>query len=113
MGVLPSRSKTDTPPSIVETLRTPKTDIARMRTQLSKHVNCWTLTGSPNLIRLPCSDKMAHVACYMSTGVGKTWRVVIPNLLSCDENAVVYDPSGETFRETAEYRRTRMGTKYA
>lgn len=63
----------------------------------------------PNVLRLPCSDKMSHVACYMPTGVGKTWGVMIPNLLSCDENAVIYDPSGESFRETAEFRRQHFG----
>lgn len=63
----------------------------------------------PRLLRLPGSDKMSHVACYMPTGVGKTWGVVIPNLLAFDENAVVYDPSGESFRETAEFRRKHFG----
>lgn len=63
----------------------------------------------PNVLRLPCSDKMSHIACYMPSGVGKTWGVVIPNLLACDENAVVYDPSGESYRETAEFRRKVFG----
>ncbi len=38
-----------------------------------------------NLIRLPPSDKQAHIACYLPTGAGKTWRVVIPNLLANPE----------------------------
>lgn len=61
-----------------------------------------------NLVRLPCSDAYSHVGCYLHTGAGKTWGIVIPNLLTNPENAVVYDPSGETVRETAEHRR-RMG----
>ena len=65
----------------------------------------------PNMLRLPCTDKMSHLACYMPSGVGKTWGVVITNLIvnAENENALVYDPSGEAYRETAEFRRRHFG----
>jgi type IV secretion system protein VirD4 len=66
-------------------------------------------SGVQNLVRLPTSDAFSHLSCYFHSGAGKTFKLLVPNLYCCGENAVVFDPSAETVRQTAEFRRRVFG----
>lgn len=110
LGVGALEAGPDNLPPALTALRTPMRQVAKLRLALERH--CMGKRRRPlacDLVRLPGSDKLAHTAVYMPSGAGKTRGEVIPNLLCNDENAVIYDPSGETFFETAEYRRSNMG----
>jgi type IV secretion system protein VirD4 len=112
VGTLPERSGRHRKPNLIDILRVPMKNAPKLRAMFSRFLTPGIFgrrRSLPNLIRVPSSDKYAHIACYMPTGVGKTWRVVIPNLLTDSSNCVVYDPSGETVRETAEHRHKQFG----
>src|SRR5579872_1780234 len=115
LGKLPRRTNRPGRPLIFDILRTrfdSVDGVARMRRLISQFVmpeNPRASGGTPNLVRLPCSDKHSHLAVYFATGIGKSFKSLIPNLYVCDENAVVYDPSGETVRLTAEHRHREFG----
>jgi len=113
VGMIPSRANGGPRPGIIAILKVPVWDIARVRRLLERYTRASrSQSNQPRrdqLVRLPASDKMSHSAFYIPTGFGKTWGVVIPNLMCCDENAVAYDPSGVTFQQTAEFRRRHFG----
>lgn len=112
MGIVPYQPSRDRVPEVFRILNTRMHSINRLRSLLVRLVLSW---GTPIhsaircLVRIPSSDQKAHTAVFLPTGVGKTFRLIIPNLRTCNENAVVYDPSGQTVLETAEYRRKHFG----
>ena len=44
-------------------------------------------------------------------GTGKTAAIIIPNLLLCDNSAIIHDPKGEIYNLTANARRIKLGHK--
>ena len=54
-------------------------------------------------------DKSAtNLAVVGRIGTGKSSSVYIPNLLTWNGNAIVYDPKGELFKKTAYYRKHEL-----
>lgn len=50
-----------------------------------------------------------HAVCFMPTGVGKSTGLIIPQLLTNDDSAVVIDFKSELAKATARYRERRFG----
>jgi len=51
--------------------------------------------------RLSLNDSFSHLVLMAPTGVGKTTRYVIPNVLSLDSSMLITDPSGEIYKATS------------
>jgi hypothetical protein len=57
--------------------------------------------------RLSLNQSFKNLGLVAPTGSGKTTRYVIPNILNCQGNIVVTDPSGEIYQLTSGYMRSR------
>ncbi|MEM6269146.1 MAG: type IV secretory system conjugative DNA transfer family protein [Bacteroidota bacterium] len=58
--------------------------------------------------RLSEKRSFQHMVCIAPTGLGKTTKIIIPNLLQMkNASAVVTDPSGEIYQRTAGYLQSR------
>ncbi len=62
--------------------------------------------AAPSLIRL---GRFVHLITFAATGRGKGVSVLVPNLLTYKQSAVVTDPKGELFKLTAGHREHRFG----
>ncbi|MBS0263099.1 MAG: type IV secretory system conjugative DNA transfer family protein [Planctomycetes bacterium] len=112
LGKLPSRTRQKDPFLWLKVIGARSGNVGRFRYlagQLVKPANSKDTWAVRSLVRIPDTDRVAHTALYLPTGIGKTHRVVIPSLLQCRDNAVVYDPSGDTLRATAEFRQREFG----
>ena len=56
-------------------------------------------------------DDDRHVTMIAGSRAGKGRAFIIPNLLHWQGSTIVYDPSGENYKATAEYRRKVLGQK--
>lgn len=50
------------------------------------------------------TPELAHTLIFGTTGSGKGVSTIIPTLLSHSGSLICYDPAGENFRETSDYR---------